>query len=394
MRIAILIGESSIDSGGSHSYAKLLLDGLLAQDSLENELIYFVGSRRLPDSELRYGGALKTNRILGLFSQFRNIAIKRYFGWVIINMLWIAKLRRYIRAQRLNKSLRRHEIDFVLSLTPLSFPLTTPYAMPIWDLQHRLQPYWPEVSQKGQWVIRESGYSQSIARATRLIVGTQTGAQELASLYGVNSELIIIAPFPVRLRRDMNKSKRDANLIYYPAQFWPHKNHINLLLGFKLALDSTGRDLRLVLPGSDKGNLGFVMSFARKLGIIERVSFPGFISDSELLNLSERATLQVFPSYFGPDNLPPLEALASNCTVAVSNVSGAHDQFGNNVLYFDPDSPQQICDLISKCTSIEYMNPLSQEIRQEFLVSHQPSVTARIILTEISKFGGKRRNWK
>ena len=42
MRIAILIGESSMDSGGSHSYAKLLLDGLLAQDSLENELIYFV----------------------------------------------------------------------------------------------------------------------------------------------------------------------------------------------------------------------------------------------------------------------------------------------------------------------------------------------------------------
>jgi glycosyltransferase involved in cell wall biosynthesis len=198
----------------------------------------------------------------------------------------------------------------------------------------------------------------------------------------------------VKLRKDIDDSKKDANLIYYPAQFWPHKNHKNLLLGFKLALDSTGRDLQLVLPGSDKGNLGFVMSFARELGIIERVSFPGFISDSELLSLSERATLQVFPSYFGPDNLPPLEALASNCTVAVSRVSGAQDQFGDNVLYFDPDSPEQISDLISKCTSKGYINPLSQEKRQEFLVARQPSVTARIILTEISKFGGKRRNWK
>ena len=394
MRIAILIGGSSLDSGGSHSYAKLLLDGLMRQDSFENELIYFVGSRRLADSELSEDSAFKNNRILGLVSQFRNIAIKKYFSWVIKNMLWIAKIRRYIKAQRLNKSLRHHEIDFVLSLTPLSFPLTTPYAMPVWDLQHRLQPYWPEVSQKGQWAIRESGYSQSIGRATRLIVGTQTGAQELALLYGVNSEIIILAPFPVKLRKDTDDSKRDANLIYYPAQFWPHKNHKNLLLGFKLALDSTGRDLQLVLPGSDKGNLSFVMSFARELGIIERVSFPGFISDSELLSLSERAILQVFPSYFGPDNLPPLEALASNCMVAVSKVSGAHDQFGDNVLYFDPDSPEQISDLISKCTSKGYINPLSQEKRQEFLVARQPSVIARIILTEISKFGGKRRNWK
>jgi glycosyltransferase involved in cell wall biosynthesis len=394
MRIAILIGESSLDSGGSHSYAKLLLDGLMTQDSLENELVYFVGSRRLSNSEFNDGSAFKNNRILGLVSQFRNIAIKKYFSWVFTNMLWIAKIGRYIKAHRLNKSLRNHEIEFVLSLTPLSFPLTTPYAMPVWDLQHRLQPYWPEVSQKGQWAMRESGYSQSIARATRLIVGTQTGAQELALLYGVDSKIIILAPFPVKLRKDIDDSKKDANLIYYPAQFWPHKNHKNLLLGFKLALDSTGRDLQLVLPGSDKGNLGFVMSFARELGIIERVSFPGFISDSELLSLSERATLQVFPSYFGPDNLPPLEALASNCTVAVSRVSGAQDQFGDNVLYFDPDSPEQISDLISKCTSKGYINPLSQEKRQEFLVARQPSVTARIILTEISKFGGKRRNWK
>ncbi|MFM6269445.1 MAG: glycosyltransferase, partial [Dolichospermum sp.] len=43
-----------------------------------------------------------------------------------------------------------------------------------------------------------------------------------------------------------------------------------------------------------------------------------------------------FMSFFGPDNLPPLEAMALGCPVIASKVSGSEEQLGNNALLVNP----------------------------------------------------------
>ena len=54
----------------------------------------------------------------------------------------------------------------------------------------------------------------------------------------------------------------------------------------------------------------------------------------------------IYPSLVGPDNLPPLEALAYGCPISVSDIPGAKDQLEESSTYFDPRSIEAIANQI------------------------------------------------
>ena len=72
----------------------------------------------------------------------------------------------------------------------------------------------------------------------------------------------------------------------------------------------------------------------------------GFVSREELNALYEGALALIFPSFFGPDNIPPLEAFALGCPVLASRVAGAEEQLGSAALLFDPTVPTDIADKV------------------------------------------------
>ncbi|MFM6076259.1 MAG: glycosyltransferase family 1 protein, partial [Dolichospermum sp.] len=72
-------------------------------------------------------------------------------------------------------SLKINEIEVLLSLVPGTLTLDYPYIMPVWDLQHRLQAYFPEVSIYGEWESREKSYLNTIRRSTYIVTGTNIG---------------------------------------------------------------------------------------------------------------------------------------------------------------------------------------------------------------------------
>jgi glycosyltransferase involved in cell wall biosynthesis len=53
-----------------------------------------------------------------------------------------------------------------------------------------------------------------------------------------------------------------------------------------------------------------------------------------------------FPSFFGPDNIPPLEAMALGVPVAAADVLGARNQLQDAALFFNPSCPQSIAEAI------------------------------------------------
>ena len=136
--------------------------------------------------------------------------------------------------------------------------------------------------------------------------------------------------------------------IFYPAQFWPHKNHVNLLRAMQLLLKADPDAPALVLVGSDKGNRAFVERCAADLGISHKVIFPGFVSSEELVGLYRNARALVYPSFSGPENLPPLEAFALGCPAIVANYKGAAEQLGDAAVLFDPADPTAIADAIGR----------------------------------------------
>jgi glycosyltransferase involved in cell wall biosynthesis len=231
-----------------------------------------------------------------------------------------------------------------------------PYVTTVWDVQHLTHPWFPEVSANWIWDHRELIMRRHLRRATSVVVGTRVGRDEIVKYYGVPEEHIAILPHPTprfALRAGAEAHAQTPlpgipdNYIFYPAQFWPHKNHVNLLKALHILIQADPAAPSLVLTGSDKGNRAFVERCAADLGVSHKVHMPGFVTTDELVGLYRNAQALVYPSFSGPENLPPLEAFALGCPSAVSNYRGADEQLGDAAILFDPANPVAIAKAIA-----------------------------------------------
>ena len=138
-----------------------------------------------------------------------------------------------------------------------------PFAQVVWDLQHRLAPFFPSFADQGRWQERERFYAHTLPRAAYAVTGVQRSAVNLSRFYGVAEERIRVLPFPTPAdalafaELNANQTDKLAGLalpdqpfLLYPVMFWPHKNHVGLLHVLRLLRDQHGLDLPLVLTGS------------------------------------------------------------------------------------------------------------------------------------------------
>lgn len=72
------------------------------------------------------------------------------------------------------------------------------------------------------------------------------------------------------------------------------------------------------------------------------LKYLGRVDDDELRALFENARCFVFPSRYEGFGLPPLEAMALGCPVAVSDIAAHREACGNACVFFDSDDPQDL----------------------------------------------------
>jgi glycosyltransferase involved in cell wall biosynthesis len=262
----------------------------------------------------------------------------------------------------LKDAVDRHKLDIVWFMGVPTSPLCMPFIATVLDLEHRKQPYFPEVSVTGwTWEERERTYRTALPRASFVITGTQVGKEEIVHYYCVNPNNVKVVPFPVPHEENgqtpldfslsLEKYGISGDFLLYPAQFWPHKNHTNLLKALAILRGRDGLRLNLVFTGSDKGNRQHVGDKVREWELSEQVFDLGFVSREELNALYGNALALIFPSFFGPDNIPPLEAFALGCPVLASRIAGAEEQLQGAALLFDPTDPTDIADKVLAVTS-------------------------------------------
>lgn len=257
----------------------------------------------------------------------------------------------------LYQKLYENEVDIIWYLTPFSCPIIEiPYITVVWDLQHRLQPYFPEVSTQGEWDWREQIFDNTLKRATVVLTGSEAGKAEIERFYQVAKDNIKILPLPTphfaldglpNEEQLLEKYNIQGNYLFYPAQFWAHKNHVGLLLAVQLLRDKYDLVFSIVFVGSDKGNQQYIREVAASLNLTAQVHFLGFVPQQDLIELYRNAFALTFLSFFGPDNLPPLEAFALGCPVIASDVPGVEEQLGDAAILVNPRDPQEIAKAIA-----------------------------------------------
>ena len=114
--------------------------------------------------------------------------------------------------------------------------------------------------------------------------------------------------------------------LFYPAQFWPHKNHARIVHALGLLKQEHG--LKIF-----SGVLWFsfwrdrTSTFARsgrssQLGLEKEIHYLGYVPDEDMSGSIAGACGLVMPTFFGPTNIPVLEAWAFGCPVLTSDIRG------------------------------------------------------------------------
>lgn len=247
---------------------------------------------------------------------------------------------------RLERAAERLGIELLWSLTPRAPAVELPFVATVWDLEHRNQPFFPEVSSSGwRWEERDRHYRATLPRAAWVNVGSEAARRQLGRCYGLAPEQVEVVALPVPTLPEGDAVEeaawRSAHGVvslyfYYPAQFWPHKNHVVLLDALKLLAEGHGLRPQLVLTGEDRGNLRHVREVAAELGVGDQVRHLGFVERRRVAALYRGARALLFPSLFGPDNFPPLEARALGCPVIASALPGARELLGDGFELVEP----------------------------------------------------------
>lgn len=268
------------------------------------------------------------------------------------------------RDRSLEPRLRALGVDWVfqLSQSPFVFSTHRPFVMPIHDLQHRLQPEFPEVGSPAEIAFREYLYRNACRFATLILVDSEQGKADVLRFYGdlIGEDRIRILPFhpPPRaaalpdeaeLRRVAAAYGLPPRFFFYPAQFWRHKNHHLIVQALRLIADRTGEAIPVVLCGAYTDAVRAatfidVMNLAEALGVRDRIHYLGWVPDCDVPALYHLSAGLVMPTLFGPTNIPVLEAWQYARPVITSDIPGLREQTGDAGLLVDPRDPGQLAD--------------------------------------------------
>lgn len=242
-----------------------------------------------------------------------------------------------------------------------------PYLVVIHDLQHALQPDLPEFADRVEWERREQRIRGAIEHAAGVIVDSEVGKADVLACYrdtGIRPELVTPLPFvsahyvpqhvaASEIERVRQLYRLPERYLFYPAQFWPHKNHRRVVEALA-QLAGQGVSVDVVFAGSAGDSalrvatLREVEATAASLGVTNLVHYIGYVPDADVAALYAGALALVMPTFFGPTNIPILEAWQLGCPVITSDIRGVAEQAGDAALLVDPTSATSIADAIRR----------------------------------------------
>lgn len=266
----------------------------------------------------------------------------------------------------------------------------------IHDLMHRYERRFPEIGTKWQFAWREWHFKNTCRWSDGIFVDSQLGKQHIIDSYQIDPSLIHALPFiaPSYLDdkpsgvTDTLKTEIPEKFLFYPAQFWEHKNHKRLIRAISI-LKSRFPDIKLVLTGAKKNEYSTIQNLVVELGLVDDVIFLDYVSDDQMGLLYRDARAMIMPTFSGPTNIPPLEAMKSGCPSAVSNIYAMPEQTKGAALLFDPESVEDMASVIAKLWEDDelcrYLSERGRVVSREWTKEHFDISFSKILMEVLDR---------
>jgi glycosyltransferase involved in cell wall biosynthesis len=229
------------------------------------------------------------------------------------------------------------------------------FAYTLHDLQEF---HHPQNSSWGQRKWRRRVHTRLAQRAARIVCESEYVKSDIVRIFNIPSERVAIVRAPplrqaqaeftsAELERIRIRLGLPNRFVFYPAQFWPHKNHLRLFAAFKQVVAQVP-DLKLVLTGKERDGYRAVMRAIADTCLDNKIQHLGYVEQADLQAIYYLATALVMPSLFESVSIPIYEAFQAGTPVAASGILSIPEQVGDAGLLFDPFSISSIADSILK----------------------------------------------
>lgn len=211
------------------------------------------------------------------------------------------------------------------------------------DCLHRDQPEFLPPTERAR---RDAVYEDAIARSVRVQTNSDFCAASLKRHFGAPDEKLLRIYLPTLDRFNRVEMAppppelTSCKYFFYPANFWPHKNHEALLAAYNIYRSRAGDDAwNLVLSGAETERAAFLRETCDALGVSGSVHFLGHVDLALLKTAWELCGALVFPSLYEGFGLPLLEAMHFQKPIIAGRVASVAEICGEGIHYCDPRNP-------------------------------------------------------
>ena len=318
MKIAINF-ENLPEDGGAYHENILLTDVFKSFDNSKYDIHYIVSNKKV--EKILKGKNLKT------------IFFKKNLIFRIQNFLYKFKFFKFILEKfkiqnNYEKFVKNNKIDLLIFNNPsemslLAFNLM--YVIVFYELQHLKYNFFPEYKAYHNFDLREIIINNFLSNAFKIITCVNKDKVLLEKYYNAQEDKIMIQPFVSRLpliyeetvnKDDFQNYKKKLNLdtekkiLFYPAQFWPHKNHKYIIDALdELVNRYKKKEYHVVFCGYDKFNqLNFLKNKIKEKQLADYFTFFDYLEDNEIIALYLNCHALVMPTFVGHYSLPLFES--------------------------------------------------------------------------------------
>jgi len=286
-------------------------------------------------------------------AQSRTVRLARTVADMVVPLLGPSA----IRVPRSDGTIEKAGVHVMHFLFQSGFLTEIPSIYHPHDLQHIHLPQFfsPRIRLK-----REMLYRGLCQQARMVAVASGWSKCDLIQHYGLGEDKVRVIAWPPVVEQypqptidqlQMVKRKFDLpeRFVFYPAQTWPHKNHLALLEALAILRQKYSLCVSLVSSGRlYKPFFYTLQQRAHTLQIADQVRFLDFVSPLELMSLYALCRCVVVPTKLEATSQPVAEAFWVGAPVACSNVTSLPEQAGDAALIFDPNRPGEIAEAIRR----------------------------------------------
>ncbi len=220
---------------------------------------------------------------------------------------------------------------------------------------------------------------QAIKNASLIVAISHNTARDVHRMLGVPEDRIVVTHLGVDRKFFDAQAPRDLQpllsryripsgrpLVLYVGGIDQRKNAAGLLHTFSIlkcmSIEQGQIAPVLLMAGNIQSDAQYtkVEHLIKVLGLEADVVTPGFVDDSDLLQLYATCAVFFFPSLYEGFGLPPLEAMAAGAPVVSSGTSSMPEVLGDAALMVDPNDFEQAA---RELFAVLHTSELSQRLK-------------------------------